>query len=348
MLPVASSEIKYVTASKTHCSHALKLPYEQGRTLFNEGDIKIAPRDDDVEWHEILRSGPICAIYGEDLYDDYDAIQTLMNEDNLNSAIEMRADETQVLNRICRLVDADLRAGSANTASAVNVADLVARVRQLGALTFSDEDITHLIRFRASLKAANVCEAFLQSQWALTQGRIRVRCVDFGVIAGLDPRVLWVKAAVAMRQFVGALNEKVTMVSKNFAGRTETFAKKLSGKGFQDLCGYPDLLLQFESILKGIIRHYRDHAAGADAGKILRARARLISDVGKHVLAAVTYLERIAARKAAGASEEAGATEKYFKSLLETCKEHAEDKHRQLLGEAGPLFLRDTFFCFLT
>ena len=379
LLPAASEEILYVTVSKTHFTHAVKLALEKNRTLFNKQKVPIEIRGGDDEWKEILANGPLCIVYDAELYLDLDAVEALRNEDNLNASIEMKADELQVLGRICALVSTDItakRGGSAaavtgtsnalenaaekpavaaetrasaaaeaKTASAVTAAamstavtaeGMIARVRQLGAITFTDEELEHLIRFRASLQSELLATAFLQSQWALTQGRIRVKCSDFGILAAMDPRGLWCRVAVAMRQYVGALNAVGDIgFGRNFGGRSEMHARRLSGKGFEELSSYPEYVHACEAVIKGVFKQYQKHVDAGDASKVLRARARLLSDVGKFILIAVSGLEKNVNKRAAGVAVASAETDKFLVETLATCKANAEDKFRQLLAEAG-------------
>ena len=83
LMPKFSPEMCYVTASKTHVLHALKLGQEGGRKLFNlkYGSV-IEWKPDDHEAAECMRSGPVCVVYGADIFKDKDAVEALTTTAN--------------------------------------------------------------------------------------------------------------------------------------------------------------------------------------------------------------------------------------------------------------------------
>jgi hypothetical protein len=94
-----SPTMEYVCASKTHFVHAQKLASCGTRSLFNKGETAIRWQPTDGEGAEILKHGPLCAIYDSSVYADVDAVLALSSDDNLNAHVQMAEDEMQAFGR---------------------------------------------------------------------------------------------------------------------------------------------------------------------------------------------------------------------------------------------------------
>ena len=97
-LAPASPGILYVCLTKTHFVHACKLAHLGTSTLFDGQTTKFAFAGQ--EWDEIKKHGVLCAIYEQDLYSDSQAVDSVMQEDNLNSGIEMKEDEMALFGKV--------------------------------------------------------------------------------------------------------------------------------------------------------------------------------------------------------------------------------------------------------
>ena len=97
-LAPASAVIAYVCMTKTHFVHSCKLAEQGTATLFDKQQTKFVYKG--AEWEEIKKHGVLCAIYDKDLYSDIEAVDSVMQEDNLNSGIQMKEDEMALFGKV--------------------------------------------------------------------------------------------------------------------------------------------------------------------------------------------------------------------------------------------------------
>ena len=74
LMPRFSPNIKYVCIGQQDFVYAHKLAKDGSRTLYNAGTVPIAWKETDWEGWNILKRGPLCAIYASSLLLDYDAL----------------------------------------------------------------------------------------------------------------------------------------------------------------------------------------------------------------------------------------------------------------------------------
>ena len=91
-----------------------------------------------------------------------------------------------------------------------------------------------------------------------------------------------------LRQFYVTLRDKAmngngprSLKDAVFTGRKVMYAKKLSSSAFDALAQYPDVTVNLEKFLREMLKRYSVPSGTGNSAKLLRARARLLSDGGK-------------------------------------------------------------------
>ncbi len=346
LLPAFSPDMRYACLSKTHFTHANKLGKEGGRMLFNTGKVRIAWQDGDAEARTTRDEGPLCAVYGEGLFADSDAFDAIMGEDNKNAAIQMQEDEMTAFGNVSSAMTAlqtraSSAAGSGPDAS-IDVAAVLEVLKARGGTNFSDEQVTSLIAFRAALPD-QVATAFSTCQFSCVGGRVRVKCADFGLASQLDVRAPWTKAAVILFQYIGTLGERLPAGPSNlsevtFAARLEITAKRLSASTIKELRQACAFSVATEAFVKKMFKTYAVKEGVGDGGKLLDARGRLLSDVGKLVVRAGSCVADARSKASATFSEfTESSREEMFRAALEKSLPDVESRYRKRLVEAGAL-----------
>ena len=287
LLPKYSPNIKYGTLGKTHFVHAEKLFQEGGHCFYGDGGkVRIRLREGDLEGRDIMVNGPICVIYDEKLLDDYEALSSIMKDDNLNASIQMQEDEMSAFGRTDAICDV-LTKGAAH----LDCSTVLDRLRASGLGVFSEQDWMNLIILRSKLPP-NVAKLFMTCQFQAASGRVRVKCADFGLVGKLDSRFSWVKVAILLYQYVSTvgglpLPGPSGASSLTFCGREEHFAKKLNTACMKQLEQDVTSLSQIEYFIRELLKHYKppnDPNNHCDGDKLLSARSKLLSECGRLLL----------------------------------------------------------------
>ena len=274
LMPKYSDKIKYVCATCTHFVHAQKLISDGSRSVWNDGDLKLQVRKEDIEGREILASGPLCAIYKASLMQDLDAAQALASDDNLNASVTWEEGEDQCFGRVHHMMarlypeappkneggnEGNKQGSNGGTERRqFDVKDMITQlqVAGLGSLPMSDWEA--LISLRASLPTP-IAEVFITCQFHSCAGQVRVRASDFGLAARLDPRTPWVKVCLLLAQYIGNLEQRAlkgaTRLS-TFAGRKEKTAVLLKKDVIAELMTETRLLRELEHFVLQMVKHY--------------------------------------------------------------------------------------------
>ena len=284
LMPSFSPKMRYACLTKTHFTHANKLARDGNRTIFNEGKVDIKYEEDNFEGRKILDDGVLCCVYREALLDDPEALQAIMDADNDDADIEMGEDEIQAQGRVESAITFCMAKERQSTQVAVD--EVLGVMRRAGLRAFTEDDTRAFIQFRMSL-STGVAQCFRSCVFHFVCGRVRVTPHDYMLVSGLEPRAMWLKASIIIRQYLTTLADKfppgVLYTQATYAGRgAAVSAKKLSSTVMKELRHDVQFLLMLEGSITQLIRHYRVKNAFSD--KVMDARTKLFSNFGKLAL----------------------------------------------------------------
>ena len=117
--------------------------------------------------------------------------------------------------------------------------------------------------------------------------RFKVSPHDYKIVATFDPRSMWVKVSLLLRQYIQTLSEKFPtnsgLTAAEFRGRPlSVVAQQLKPAYIKALRLVPHAQLRMETALVDILRHYTVTNPSVD--KVMAARARVFANVGKLAL----------------------------------------------------------------
>ena len=298
LMPRCAADIRYVCASKTHFVHAQKLARDGSRTLFNKGVVKIRWHEADSEGAQIQEQGPLSSIYSAGLLLDLDATNALSAEDNLNASVSWGEDEMQAFGRVHEMM---IRMAPSQEVSHGTVDNMIKSLQVSGLGKFSLDEWREFIALRKSLPCS-IAKILQTCQFNACAGRVRVRPVDFGLSAKLDPRTPWAKVAVMLWQYIGSMDQKSTSGNAHtFAGRKEIVARKLQRDVVSELVAETDFVREVNTFIIAMFQHYRasqnSHLSGFLAREMLSVRGELLANCGRYLLRIGSALEQ-AAKKA--------------------------------------------------
>ena len=297
LMPKFAPDMRYCLLTKTHFCHGLKLAKDGGRTLFNEGKVPILLNEEDDEGGMCLQQGVVCVIYDSAIFQDVEALNTVMNTDNLNAACEMQADEMQNYGAIESIL---LAVGTEANGSYSSEKICAAATRQ--GVKVPVADIKSFVAFRSSLPQ-QLSDVFNACQKHDVKGRVRVRAADFGAAATINPQCPWMKVALMMAQYLSPLVTKagiagssgsvpgtgssgpVDRSESSFVGRQEIHAKRLPVSYMKQLAQEGGAIATVEVALKQILKTYSVTAgSGGDQGMLMSARSLLLYRFGRILL----------------------------------------------------------------
>ena len=310
LLPrVHPDRMRYAVLTKTHFVHAHKLAKDGNRTLYDQGRIRINWGPNDREGHEILRQGPLCAIYRAGLYNDQAAAKTLSIEDNLNANVQMGEDEMVAFRRVraqfeqeetkIRQKHGDVEGHRGELAQAV-----MDGIKLNGGLaSFNRQDWVDLICFRAGLPDT-LADVLQQCQMSLCAGRVRVKTSDWGLVAKLDRQAPWAKLCLMMMQYLGSLNP-VEVGTNCWSGRRDHFATKLPKDVIEELQTETSFLKEVQDTVIQIMTVHQDVKTTNMLPEeiqtaMLVCRGTLMSNAGKLIKAVGADLLSEAKKKPSG------------------------------------------------
>ena len=283
-LPQCGSNIQFVCLTKTHFCHAHMLVREKCRTVYNQGTLKIAYRPDDSEGPKIIEEGPICAIYGQKLWDDPEAAKALASDDNLNANVQMGEDELQAFGRVCRIIQ---DVGDGQTAQTI-----LTRCEAQGLGNFSSPQWFNFIHLGAALPSsfADMMTACIQTSCA---GRVRVSSADYGLAAKLDVRSHWSKIAILIHQYISNVSDSAFLVNSHstFAGRDIAKAKNIKTEVGTELVTESAFVNEVHWFIHKLLKTYKKDLKDVPAtggrspqSQEKLARADFLSACGKYIL----------------------------------------------------------------
>ena len=292
-------KIKYVCLGKTHFVHAQKLGKDGGRTLFNQGKLKIEWRSEDNEGELCITKGPMCAIYKSTLWHDADAMKACSANDNLNANVSMGEDEMQAFGRIDVVVKAE-KLGKDGMTMDILCHRVLDRVRLAGLGTFTQDDWTKLIALRVALPDG-VATMFQVIQCSACMSRVRVRVCDFGNVAKLNAQAPFAMVALLLQGYLGALKTNVVS-DETYAGRQEVIAKTLPREQMKELMSEGAFLLDVHKFVLKMMKTYTGpkppnksatpeslQSSLRDArGELFANAGKIITRVAKELCAAVS------------------------------------------------------------
>ena len=336
LMPKFSQTMRYACLSKTHFTHANKLARDGNRSIFNEGKIHIKYDVDNVEGNMILEDGVLCCVYRSELLDDPEALQAIMDADNDDADIEMGEDEIQAQGRVESALKQCL--AQERESQSLSVGEVFEVMKRAGLRAFTEDDTKALIQFRLSL-SAGVAHCFRSCVFHFISGRVRVLPHDYKLVSTLEPRTMWLKASIIIRQYVATLAEKfppgVLRTQSMYTGRGAVVtAKRLSSSVIKELCQDVQFQLLLEGSMTKLIRHYVVKNAFSD--KVMDARTKLFSNFGRLALKVGNALVQAAVK--ASLMKKPLSTEGKKSIIDDNCKgqlAEIEFKYRDALVEAG-------------
>ena len=232
LMPRFSPSMTKGVLAKTHFTHAQKLRKDGGRTLFNEGVIKIESplTSEQSEDKRIIEEGVVASVYGKGLWYDKEAMLALMDADNDNAEVEMGEDAIQAQGRVeaaIKIVQANQEDGGAKQITAEAVLDTM---KKHGLRSFSEQETKYLINWRLTLNPA-AAQCFRTCVFANTCGHVTVSPSDYQQVAALEYRAQWTKISVMVYVYMSTWWSKVPPGTTRPSGlstqRTKFVAPKL-------------------------------------------------------------------------------------------------------------------------
>jgi hypothetical protein len=105
LLPAFSPSMRYACLTKNRFAHAVKL-FDAGSAHFHGTKELIKPNPADRALAEHLAEGVACEVMKEELWlQDFEGLQAMVGEDNLDAATDLAASEMEVLQALRRLFD---------------------------------------------------------------------------------------------------------------------------------------------------------------------------------------------------------------------------------------------------
>ena len=214
-------------------------------------------------------------------------MNALSSDDNLNASVQWGEDEMQAFGRVDAMM---LRLGPSQEEV------IFASLQVSGLGKFSEDDWKAFIALRSSLPS-KIAKILQTCQFNACAGRVRVRPSDFGLTAKLDPRAPLAKVALMLFQYLSSMDHKSASGNAlTFAGRRETFAKKLPSDVVNELIAEPVFCRSIDDFIKAMINHYRfpkrlTLSESAFDKEMLGARGDFLANNGRYLIKIGSALE---------------------------------------------------------
>ena len=277
LLPPFSPSMKYALLTKNHFVHAVKL-FASGSSLLHATKEVIKPNPLDEQLRAHLSEGIACEVLREELWlAEPEAMAAMVGEDNMDAATNLAASEMEVLQTLRRLLDET----QGDTDPGERFRRVLAKAQALfGNIAYTPADFVHLFNF-ASRVPAPLLDNLAQVHFAVVPAALlRVRPCDFGLVAKLDKSQPYVKVALVISMYVGAIASGGGSIRRQ-AGGVAAFATSIKKDAAETIAGRQDIRAMAEDFLKGVLRHYTVDRDTAHAKALLQCRARLFHRVGK-------------------------------------------------------------------
>lgn len=181
-LPPFAPSMRFALLTKNHFVAALKL-FRLGTVIFHDSSEVIRPSPQDAQLRRHLQEGVCCEVLSEDLWEDKEAIQALIAEDNLNAAVEMSTNEVEIL----AFMSQEIAAAPSSMGAKERFEMILNKARgRFGGQSFREVDLLHLHNFAVRVPrqlVQNLCEL----HFALVPAS-SLRCKAFGVSRGPTTR----------------------------------------------------------------------------------------------------------------------------------------------------------------
>ena len=218
-MPQFSPCMTLAALTKTHLTHAAKLFQDGNRYLFNDNKKLLRVDPHDKEGTKIVEEeGILCCVYGEELWDDTEALHAIMDMDNENADVEMAEDEIQAQGRLDQVIKRaeDKVKDPAEVTWEMVMQEFAGTTKK----TFTREQLACFVQFRLSLsESAAMC--MRTCVFHVVCGRIRVQAADYKLVASLDVRAMMIKIAIIIHRYLDAYWQRFPkdFSSKDFSGR---------------------------------------------------------------------------------------------------------------------------------
>ena len=281
LLPGFSPEMRYAVLTKNHFVHALKLFDAASAFLHGTREI-IRPNPVDVQLAQHLAEGVVCEVFREELWlEDPDAMAAIVGEDNMDAVTNLAASEIEVLQSLRRSLTNTPRELDAEGRFLAVMSHASA---QFGNMAFSAADMANLYNYACRLPETlvdNLCQVHFA---VVPAALLRVRPADFGTVAKLATTMPYVKMALIISLYLGAIEAGGGALRRQPGGVT-AFASSLKKDTADKIT--KDVLMQerAEAFLKALLKHYTIDMSVALAKAVLNCRARLFHRVGKMIQA---------------------------------------------------------------
>ena len=224
LMPQFSPSMTVAALTKIICPmqlNCLKMATDHYSTKVRKKPLVLKP--DDKEGRLIVQGeGIVCCVYSEELWEDFEALQAIMDMDNENADIEMAVDEIQAQGRIDQMI---LRASDKMEPpkNPKNVTlEMVMQEFEDSTIkrSFNQEQFQNFVQFRLSISSP-IAVCFRTCVFHAVCGRVRVQPKDYGCVASLDVRAMWLKVAILVRQYMATMAEKFPnkFTASDFMGR---------------------------------------------------------------------------------------------------------------------------------
>lgn len=279
LLPAFSTDMRYALLTKNHLVHALKL-YTSGTHLLHGTREPIKPNPAYKLLEQHLSDGIACEVMREELWADEEGVQAIVGEDNMDASTDMAASEVEVLQAIRQLLDGSKRETDPNARFRQVLSKARARI---GSSAYTDTDMVNLFNYAFRVPTPlleNLCQVHFA---VIPAALLRVRPVDFGMVAKLGKTHPYIKVIIIISLYLGTIASGGGALRRQ-SGGLAALATGLKEDAMMKLVENREAQDSAEAFLKELLQHYKvDNDAVLT--KVLRhCRARLFHRVGKLLL----------------------------------------------------------------
>ena len=286
LMPAYSPNMAYACLTHTHFTHAMKLG-EGGGTLFNDKRIPIIYKPT-AEQQAISENGVLAVVYGEELWDDREALVRLMLGDNLNAAVQVGEDEVQAFGRVDRIVveftEKHKEKTAAGSQPTVGVREVFERIENDGFGKFDKDTFMHFIRLRLTI-THQAAKIFTACQQNVVGSRVQVKADEYNQVSKLDDRCPLTKIAVLLHKYYEPIRDKAgsqpTGGARHFQGTSTLVAAATNPKVFAELAVEVRYATSLEQYILSILRRYKVTVEATASHKDLEPRTAFLSSVGR-------------------------------------------------------------------
>ena len=351
MLPrfkaMSHTDTVFATLNCTHFCSAQQLIDEGGRRFYDLPDgIALTLRADDEEGQIIQDQGVMCTVYEPELLDDIRALNAIMQEDNMDAAIQKVETEFDSFGLANIIVNEMTKNDEANRKK-ISVDDVMAELAKLGHGNMSVADWRHLVHFRLmmpNVQAGMLFDCLVQ----VCQGRVTTKPETYGHISNLHAnRHPWVKAFILMETYAAQLLDETTGLACTFnhAGPQAKIVQTLDPKAIKLVGREKEFLLSVGEFFGAVVKKYypSEEAEGESAEKKMLANATLMKALGRLVwkVAMALLAQTRKVTTAEGAAPVIGddkATQNLINKMMKGAFALVEDRYVGHLENAGVVF----------